>query len=162
QGEITPHTYTVTATTVVRSPGGPTITYLNIESLNLHPGRLLAMVPGDNVVDVLSTDADTAVEIDAGGGTTVNVGNEDGTLDDLQGPLSVNGDDGSVILNVNDQGSDSGQDYSVADSTVDRSGAATISYGGVANLTVNAGQGGNQIDVQSLAFGTPATVNAGA
>jgi hypothetical protein len=162
QGEIVPHTYMVTATTVVRAPGGPTITYLDIEILNLHPGRLLGTGPTDNVVDVLGTDANTAVEVDAGGGTTVNVGNEDGTLDDLQGALHVNGEGGSVLLNVNDQGSDSGQNYAIADGTVDRSGAATIAYSGVGDLTLNTGAGGNQIDVQSLAFGTPATVNAGA
>jgi hypothetical protein len=162
QGEITPHTYTVTATTVVRLPGGPTITYLDIESLNLHPGHILGPGPTNNVIDVLSTNADTPVEIDAGGGATVNVGNAAGTLDDLQGPVNVIGEDAAVTLNVNDQGSDNSQDYSVTDSTVDRSGAATISYAGVGDLTLNAGAGGNQIDIESLALGTPATVNAGA
>ena len=161
QGETTPHSYTVNATSVVRSPGGPTINYFDIESLNLHPGHLIGPVPGGNTVDVQSTAAETPVEIDAGDGTTVNVGNADSTLDDIQGAVSVYGEDGSVLLNVEDQGSTSSQDYAVAADAVDRSGAATISYVGVANLTLDAGAGGNQIDVESLALGTPATVNAG-
>jgi hypothetical protein len=163
QGEGTAHSYTITATTVVRSPGGPTITYADIESLNLHPGKLLSNGPANNVVNVLGTDAGTTVEIDAVGGAVVNVGDPvNGTLDDLKGLLSVYGEDGSVVLNVNDQGSATGQNYSVAATTVDRTDVAEITYTGVRDLTLNAGAGGNQIDVESLAFGTPATVNAGA
>ena len=161
RGTTAPHGYTLTSTMFVRSPGGPTITYLDFEHLNSDFPIISGTGPVNNVIDVQSTAADTSVEINAGGGATVNVGNEAGNLDDLQGPVHVVGDDGSLLLNVNDQGSAGGQDYAIADTTVDRTGAATISYAGVRDLTLNAGAGGNQIDVEGLPFGTPAVVNAG-
>src|SRR5262249_37334469 len=110
QGSTVPHTYTILSTTVTRSPGGPVITYLDIESLNVRPGAHFGPSADNNVVDVLSTDANTAVEIDAGAGAVVNAGNDKDGLDELQGPVTIAGD-GTVALNVNDQMTGAGQEY---------------------------------------------------
>jgi hypothetical protein len=164
QGSTIAHHYTVTSTTVVRSrPGEPTITitYADIETLNLHPGAHFASGPGlANVVDVLSTDANTAVAIEAGTGASVNVGNDKDGLDELQGPLTVAGD-GSVALNINDLMTAAGQEYDLMQNELDRSNAAPIAFSDVQGEVLNAGAQGNLFDVDGIAQGTPATLNAG-
>ncbi len=160
QGSTTPHSYTVTATTVTRSPGGPVITYSGIESLNVHPGLIFAgpLPPGGgNAVNVESTDAATAVTIDAGG-ATVNVGNDQDGLDELQGPLNVNG---AVALNVNDQMTGAGQEYDLLQGELDRSNAAPILFTNVQGEVLNGGAHGNFFDVDGVAQGIPATINTG-
>jgi hypothetical protein len=165
QGSTTPHLYSVTSTRVIRAPGGPTIDYSNIEILNFHPGVTILPPPGNgNTVDVESTDANTAVEVDAGGDITVNVGNDQTGLDDLQGPVLVlanGGTEDMVGLNVNDQITADGQQYSLAQGGVTRTGAAPISYEGIQAVVVNGGGGGNLFDVEGVSPGTPATINTG-
>ncbi len=165
QGSTTPHLYSVTSTRVIRAPGGPTINYSNIERLNFHSGRTILPPPGNgNTVDVESTDANTAVEIAAGGDITVNVGNDQTGLDDLQGPVLVlaQGDPEDMVgLNVNDQMTAGGQEYSLAQGDVTRTGAAPVSYEGIQAVVVNGGGGGNLFDVDGVSPGTPATINTG-
>jgi hypothetical protein len=159
-----PHIYTVTSTTVTRSPGGPVITYFDIESLNIHPGATFAgpLPPGGgNIVNVESTDANTAVAIDTRGGTTVNVGNDQDGLDELKGALTVDGGDGTVPLNINDQTTGAGQEYDLLQGELDRSNAAPIRFKNVQGEVLNGGAHGNLFEVDGIAQGIPATVNTG-
>lgn len=158
-----PHTYTITSTTVARSPGGPVITYFDIESLNVHPGAtFLGPLPpgGGNTVDVESTDASTAVAVDAVGGTTVNVGNDQDGLDELQGPLTIHGD-GTAPLTINDQMTGAGQEYDLLQGELVRSGAAPIVFANVQGEVLNGGANGNLFDVDGIAQGTPVQINTG-
>src|SRR5207237_150158 len=69
---------------------------------------------GGNTFDVLSTPAPgfvplfglvyTDTTINCSGADTVNVGDSMNRLDSIQGPLSIDGQGGSAVLNVNDQG----------------------------------------------------------
>ncbi len=163
QGSTTPHLYTVTATTVTRSPGGPVITYLNIESLNVHPGATFSgpQPPGaGNAVEVESTNANTTLTIDTSGGTTVAVGNDQDGLDELHGPLTVNGD-GSVPLTINDQMTGAGQQYDLMQGELDRSGAAPITFANLQDEVLNGGANGNVFDVDGIVQGTPVQINTG-
>ncbi len=165
QGSTTPHLYSVTSTRFVRAPGGPTINYSNIQILNFHSGRTILPPPGDgNTVDVESTDANTALEVDAGGAIAINVGNDQTGLDDLQGPVHVlaKGDPQDMVaLNVNDQMTAGAQTYSLAQGGFTRTGAAPVSYEGIQAIVVNGGGDGNLFDVDGISPGTPATINTG-
>jgi len=160
QGSTVPHHYSVTSHFVTRSPGGPTIGFSNIGTLILHAGAHFGPGPDTNVIDVLSTSAGTAVEVDVGGGTTVNVGNDQDGLDQLQGPLTVAGD-GTVALNINDQMTAAGQEYGLLQKELDRSNAAPIAFTNVQDEVLNAGGKSNLFDVDGIAPGTPATLHAG-
>jgi hypothetical protein len=160
QGSTVPHHYSVTSHFVTRSPGGPTIGFSNIGTLILHAGAHFFGPGPANVVDVLSTDANTAVAIDAAGGTSVNVGNDQDGLDELQGPLTVTGD-GSVALNVNDPMTGAGREYDLKPNQLVRSNAAPIVFSDVQEEVLSAGAQGNLFDIDGIAQGTPATLNAG-
>jgi Ca2+-binding RTX toxin-like protein len=92
---------------------------------------------------------------------TVNVGNDAGSLDEIQGPLNLDGANSSVALNVNDQGAAAGQVYTLDGGTLTRSGAAPITAEVPVTLTLDGGRGGNRFDVESLAADVVAAVNAG-
>jgi hypothetical protein len=171
QGSTSPHTYAVTPTSVTRSPGGPVINYSTIQALNVHPGRLgtaplapraasaITSAPA-NVLDVLGTAAGTTVALGPTGGATVNVGNDQDGLDELQGPLQVGGDT-TVSLTVNDQMTAGAQEYDLRQGELDRSGAAPITFANLGGEVVNGGANGNLFDVDGVSAGTPATVNTG-
>jgi hypothetical protein len=103
-----------------------------------------------------------SLTVNAGAGSdVVNVGSFTGTLDDLQGPLTVNGQGGFNLLTVNDQGS-ANHTYSLTSTTLNRSGAATITYGGLVALALTSGGGTNTVTVASTQFGTPVILNGAA
>ena len=163
QGSTVAHHYSITNTQVVRTRSGePTITinYADIEALNLHPGAHFGPGPDTNVIDVLSSDTGTAVEVDVGSSAIVNAGNDTDGLDELQGPLTVAGD-GSIALNINDQMTAAGQEYDLQQNELDRSNAAPIAFTNVQAEVLNAGSKSNVFDVDGIAQGTPATLNAG-
>jgi hypothetical protein len=95
----------------------------------------------------------------------INVGSAAGSLDSIQGSLTIDyGSPSSATLILNDQGSGGGHTYNVTSSTVSRVGnlgTATITYGTIKGLKVNAGSGANTVHVA----GTNAemvTLNGGA
>lgn len=158
QGDADPHTYVVTSTTVDRN-GAATITYATVESLMLNAGLAA------NTINVRSTLAATPVTVNGGpDDDTINVGNLSDSLDDIQGTISVNGNApaASDALNVDDQGDAEAHVYSITGTTVDRDGAATITYATVETLTVNGGTGGNTLYVKNTVATTAVIVNAGA
>jgi hypothetical protein len=151
--------------TFQRIPGGPTITYQSVERRIIRPGPGLSMGPGTSVVDIFGNAGDSELEIDAGSDTTINLGSEDAGLDDLQGPVTLLGDSGQgngpIRLAINDQMTAAGQQYTLAQGSVSRTGAALISYAGIQAVEVSGGSGGNRFDVEGVSLGTPATVNTG-
>ncbi|MEX2176502.1 MAG: hypothetical protein WD872_19210, partial [Pirellulaceae bacterium] len=129
------NTYLITAAQVTR--GGVTINYSTVESLTLLAG--------------------TGVD-------QIFVG--DGTLDNMVPTITVNG--GSVgspdSLTVNDSTDNTGNTYTISDAQITRGDGTTINttinYNQIENLTLNAGTGGDTIQVDST--GAVTTVNAGA
>jgi hypothetical protein len=171
-------TYTVTGATspagiqgaTVTRPGAAPMTVFN-GSLNIdYPRPPAAASPiigsgsslGGPVFNVKGIGAGTAVTLHGDGAhATVNVGNDAGSLEEIQGPLILTGANGSAVLNVNDQGAAAGQVYTFAGSTLTRSGAAPMRAWIPVSLALNGGRGGNRFDVESLAAGITASVNAG-
>jgi hypothetical protein len=158
QGSIG-HTIVVTSTTIQRS-GSAEIAYLNIGTLEVNYGRPAAgPLPA---VDVESTDVKTAVEIDASNDGSISVGNASDSLDDLQGPVNVVGEGGMVALNVKDDGTATGQGYTLDQGSVTRTGAAPITYEDIQQVVVNGAAGDNNLfDVDGVMAGTPTTINTG-
>src|SRR5262249_9784569 len=64
-------------------------------------------------------------------------------------------------LNLNDQGTTTAETYTITTTTVDRSGAATITYGTIEALTLRGGGGANTFNVPSTPSGTAVTIQGG-
>ena len=159
QGSTAPHVYNLTASSLTRTPGGPTVNFPHCLA-NLHRGVTGGGHPGGDVINVLATDPDAPVNIVADNGAVVNVGNDKDGLDELQGALGVYGGDDTVVLNVNDQVAADGQVYDLVPGELDRTGAAPIRFDNLQEV-LNAGGGGNRFDVDGIADGTPVTLNTG-
>jgi acrosin len=163
QGSTTPHTYTLTASSMTRSPGGPTINFPHCRAV-LHRGVTgggSPTPPGANVINVLATDPNAPVDVVADNGDIVNVGNDADGLDEIQGSLSIDGGDGTVPVYLNDQMTASGQLYDLLPGELDRSGAAPITFQNLQQADLNGGGGGNTFDVNGVAEGAPVTINTG-
>jgi hypothetical protein len=116
-----------------------------------------------NVFDVHATPKGTVITINTGAGSdTVNVGSTSNALDDIQGPLTVNGQGGVNQFVVNDGGSSTGDTYTLSSTELKRSGAATIIFSSMQNLTVDAGTGSNTFIVSSSPSGAGVALNGGA
>src|SRR5262249_27040997 len=141
--------------------GGGGLNWFSIDTLNLLTG------PGNDIFNVLGTDHETANQISAGGGAdTFNVGTSYHHLNHVQGPLTVNGQGQPLgatdVMNIQDDAATASQSYVVSATTIDRSGAALITYGGLESLIVNAGPFDDVFTVTGTAVGTPVTLNEGA
>jgi ELWxxDGT repeat protein len=154
QADTAADTYTVTSSGLTRT-GAVTVSPVGVESLVVNAGG------GSSPINVLGTAAGTDVTVNAGGGNdTINVGGGN-TLDGIQGALTVNGQAGTNRLNVNDQSAAGLQTYTLSATALVRSGAAAITYGTLASLTLNAGPGGDAF-VVSATPSIPATLHGGA
>lgn len=157
QGDSDPHTYTINATTLSRN-GAALVTYGTVEAVNVNGGS------GGNAVNVWGTPSGTSVVVNSGtGGDTISIGNLANSLDDIQGPVTVNGQAPPVgeAFHVNDQGDADAHTYEITSGKVSRSGAADITYATVESLTLNSGLAANTVNVRSSLATTPITVNGG-
>jgi len=148
-GSFTDNTYTISDTTVTRSGAG-SVTYSGVEELTLNAGS------GDDEFFISRTVADTTVNAGLGD-DTIRVGRIVGfnthTLDSILGELTIQAGGGTNdSLFLRDSGEASGHTYSVNATTVKRSGVALITYGGVEDLSVIAGN----FDDTFVVFGTAA------
>ncbi len=117
---------------------------------------------GANTFDVTATPAGTAVMINPGAGADrVNLGDALNRVGAILGTVSIDGQAGSDVVTINDQGASAVPDYTVTAGAVTRAGAATIDYSSLQSLVLNTASGGNTTDVASTAFGTPVTINTG-
>jgi Ca2+-binding RTX toxin-like protein len=92
----------------------------------------------------------------------ITVGDGNHTLDAVQGPLTITGGAGSVnLLTVDDSGTSQGRTYNITGNTIDRSGAALVTYNSINSLTLNGGSGGNTFNVQSLSSDLTLALNGG-
>src|SRR5262249_38162589 len=146
--------------------GGNLITVSNTPSNGTSPVTTLQAGSGNDTVNVRGTTGSLLVNAGAGN-DAINVGSTANTLDATLGPLTASGESQTSgdVLTINDQGA-TARTYSVTGTTVTRTGAATITYGTVESLVLNAanvGSGGNTINVNNVggAAGTPVTVNPG-
>src|SRR5262249_24929991 len=157
---VTPRLYTITATGVTTT-SGLAVSYTGAENLAINAGVL------SDTFNVRSTAAGTRTTLNGGDeGDTFNVGSTAGTLDDIQGTLTLNGGAQGVFgrdeVNFLDQGSTVGHSYVLRTNSVARSGAAVIVFSGMEQLALNAGSAADGVTVVSTAAGTPLTLNMGA
>src|SRR5262249_5713214 len=116
---------------------------------------------GANTFNVLRTDAAIPVSLSGGSGAdtfnvratggpldilggggpdAVKVGNLANKIDDIHGPINVNGGIGPLdSLTINDQGSITPHVYTQTANSLSRDGAATIFFSDIEKLTVNKG-----------------------
>jgi hypothetical protein len=118
---------------------------------------------GNNTYNIEGTAGiSSSITVEAGSGNdVVNVGSggSTSTLDPVQAALTIDSQSSQTALNVNDQGSTTGQTYTLTSTTLSRSGAAPITYDPVTNLNINAGSGNDSIVVTGTAPGTLVTFN---
>src|SRR5262249_40600757 len=121
------------------------------------PASLLAPVApvdlegnsGNDTFQILASAA--SVLLGSGGGNdTFVIGDANNTLDQIQGPILVSAGGGVNSLTINDQGASSGHTYAVTPSTIERTGAATITYDGITSLVINASNGGNILKIGQI------------
>ena len=152
---------TLTATTLTGLGMTDGITYVTVETFNLTLGN--ASAGTSNTFNIQSTASGVSTTVNGGSGDeTFNVG-ASGSLDQILGVLFLNGNDptASDVLNINDQGDAAGNSYTITATTIDRAGAAQITYGTIEQLNVNSGTGGDIFTVQNT-HPNATTVNTGA
>jgi hypothetical protein len=154
--------YTLTGTTLTRvsqslippatiSTIVATITYDGLAGLTLNTGATL------NQVHVEGTS--TATTVNAGSDNTlVDVSPTAKNLDGLGGVLTVHGG-GATQLVIDDQNNPANETYTITDGAFQRTGSASITYDGLAGLTLNTGANPNVVHVEGTSTAT--TVNAG-
>src|SRR5262249_21921307 len=125
---------------------------------------------GSGTLMITATGAQPTTVTAAAGGNTINVGAPTATISTLPGihrPLTGHGR-GSAILNINDEGTTTDQDYNIWANHVDWAADGTspvpthISCDGLARLVVNGGTGRDTYNVESTAASTPVTISAAA
>src|SRR5262245_4983598 len=148
--------YKVTATTIDRKDAG-TITYATVEEVVLNTTNKSNKADS---ITVESSASASPVTVNGGDGNdTVTVGN--GSLDGLLGKVSVAGGLGTDVLKIDDSADGDGNTYNVDTAEITRTGAANISYAGVATVNLTAGSGGDTITVPATTAGVTVNVDAG-
>ena len=117
-----------------------------------------------DAADALTVEATAdRIQVQAGAGNdTITLVGTGGTLDGIQGRVSVAGEDGSDVLTVNDQGAAAGKGYTLTASSLTRAGNLLVdSYGTLERVNLNTTGLNDTIVVRSTAASTAVTVNAG-
>lgn len=162
--DLTPHTYWINHSTVQREGVATTFFDASVESVRLNAGC------GADVVNLWSTAVGTEyiVSLKAGGRDTLNVGSPNGTLDTIQGRVTVLGEQGALgpvdAVVLHDQTDGTANNYTVRAETVTRNGLEVLNYRAMERMTLNAGTNHDVIAVESTGTAntsTRVTVNGG-
>jgi Ca2+-binding RTX toxin-like protein len=176
-------TVTITATQFQHDRDGTlhqAVTYALVTDL------IVNTLDGTDTIIVQGTNATTSNTVNAGAANdTIEVGNA-GTLDDIQGLVTVNGNGNEAVLtdtltatcnavivtntlpsgdtlNVNDSADPDANTYTLNETltadTVQRTGAALITYATVETVILSAGTGTDTIDVVTTADSVNTTIN---
>jgi hypothetical protein len=118
---------------------------------------------GPSTYDVLGTGAGVSTSVTGGAGSdTFIVSPGAQNLDALAGPLTLTGGGGTNSLTLDDQGSGSAHGYTLTATTLARTGAGLVTYGGFSTLAVNgAASGGSVFVVSAAPAATTVTLNGG-
>jgi hypothetical protein len=119
---------------------------------------------GGDTINIEDTLSGTPVTVNARDGDTINVAPTAQSLDHIQGDITVAGQGGTYALNLFDQNDPAGDTYTLAGTTVTRTGAALITYDTAGGLVLNGGNGASgtvTYQVESTAAAAPVTINGG-
>ncbi len=141
-------------------PTGRTVDYTAFESLVCN-----VQYVENRVFFILSTAATTPVTINGGtlrdsfavGGTPGFFGNV--TLDNILGPLTLNGNGEVDTVLFNDHSTAFGHVYTLNAGAFSRTGTAPVSFGTSEAVQINGGAGADTINVADHLPGTPVTVD---
>jgi hypothetical protein len=121
--------------------GGNTFTVNNTAKNNFLAVTTLNSGSGNDTVLVRGTTGPLNVHAEAGV-DKITIGSVFNTLDTIQGPVLADAGDSGFdldLLTVNDQGSTTPHTYTFAPFTIDRSGAARITFAGIELAQINQG-----------------------
>jgi hypothetical protein len=140
------------AVVVNAGTGNDNFTITDTLSNSQSPATLIIGNDGNDTFNVRKTKR--RLTINGGqGNDTFNIGSAANTLDPIQGPVTVDGEFGTDTLNINDQGSTTKHTYTITSSTIDRNGAARITFASIESLKVNKGPiQGNAPQAKALAI----------
>ena len=145
--------FTLTTNTVAQNATA-VVTYGTMERLRLDLGA------GDNAVNVNATSA-TVTIFGGAGDDVVQLGA--GSLDAIDGRVTVDGEAGGDAIFINDQAPAAARDYVVSDRAVSSDLLATVlTYLNVEAMTLRATGGANDVTVEETAPATPLTLVSGA
>ena len=125
--------------------------------------------PDNDTIGLTNVPTGTVMTITTGGGVnTVNVGSiappepNKGILNNIQGPLTITGNN-SDTLNADATGNTAAKTGTLTATTLTglSMGSSGITYGGIANLNINLGSGGNTFLISNTAAGTNTFLNSG-
>ncbi|MFI5457668.1 MAG: hypothetical protein ACHRXM_19680 [Isosphaerales bacterium] len=161
EGSPRSDTYRVTASDVARVNEPAEIQYQSIGQL-----LLKAATAEDNTIDVLGTESGTTTTVDAGDGNNgITVSDSSQKLDEVLGPLTVNGGTGQDSLAIDDSGNGQGQTYELTATQLERVGPPVIqiNFNAISSLAFDASESGftNDILVTGTPSGVPVTVQTG-
>ncbi len=148
--------YTLTSNSFARS-GIATITFDPVRSLNLYLRN-----ESDNVVNVDSNATVTAISAGSVSNQILVGDPQQETLDPIQGALGITGA-GATVLSLEDQNAAVARSYVVIAKAFyfQGGGGPQINFANLTGLVLDAGNKGNQINVESTPSGTNVTINAG-
>jgi RTX calcium-binding nonapeptide repeat (4 copies) len=136
-----------------------------VESVSLNGGS------GGNFVKVGGTPTATSVQIHTGAGDdTVDVASNtvQRSLGDIRGPLTLDGQGDGNQVTFDDSGATTAHNYSVSVDQLVRADSPSgtvlppVTFSNFKTVTLNAGAGGNGIEVDGTAAGTTLVINGGA
>jgi acrosin len=139
QGTVRYKSNDVSAVLVNGPQAGSTFTVTDTVNNSQSPHTIIFGGNGNDTFNVRKTTG--ALTVNAGSSNdVVNVGSTANTLDPIQGAVTVDGGTGGTdTLNVNDQGSTTPHTYTQTATTLDRSGAARITFANIEHLQVHKG-----------------------
>jgi hypothetical protein len=113
----------------------------------------------NDLIWVDGTPVGPTVTVNAGSGNDIfEVASATSNLNNLGGPLTVNGDAGTDTVHLDDDGTTANHSYTVKSTTVQRASAPLIQYATAETLFVKAGSGADTITVITTKSGTTTTV----
>jgi hypothetical protein len=139
------------SSTQVQRTGNGTITYSGLEHLTVNG------TSGFDTFNIAGTETNTETTVNAGAGLDLFAPIDLTTIGIAGLTLNAGGDGESVTLNTTTAGT-----VDLSSTQVQRAGNGTVTYSGLATLTVNGTAGADTFNIASTAANTATTVNAGA
>jgi Ca2+-binding RTX toxin-like protein len=156
--------YVVTAAKVTEA-GGLDVSYVGTDNLIVNAGAAPLTSFFSDLFSIRSTAADTRTTLNGSGATAFTVGHVVNTLDDIKGPLILNGGAETAPLNqlvLLDQNAIAGHSYTLrADNAVARSGGTLIAYRNVGALWLFTSNFADTVAVLGTPADTVASLNLG-
>jgi hypothetical protein len=157
EGTARPDTYAISGTQVTRQNAPVTIQYQSLAALTV-----VAAARENNTIDVTGTAPGTNTTVDTGdGNNTITVADASHTINQILGPLTLNGGAGTNSLTIDDSGNGQAQTYQLTASELKRLGPPpiTVDYHRMFQVTVEGGSGANTYNIDSTSV--PTTLQTG-